>query len=227
MLTNYLILLSIMQILHISPVNSAAEIPQAMQDNAVTYHVVNNVNWPDDYPYCPKVEVALAHDGKNILVHYRVNEQSVRAVADHDNGDVWEDACCELFISPNPSDGIYYNIECNCAGTILLGQGTGRNDRTRAEQEVMSKIDRWTTFPLRSVFEEKPCDGEWQLALRIPAECLFKHNITDLSGMKVRINVYKCGDKLSTPHFISLFPIDNPTPNFHLPEFFGEAELQK
>ena len=73
MLTNNLILLSIMQILHISPVNSAAEIPQAMQDNAVTYHVVNNVNWPDDYPYCPKVEVALTHDGKNILVHYRVN----------------------------------------------------------------------------------------------------------------------------------------------------------
>ena len=54
---------------YINPVNTAAEIPQAMQDNAVAYHVVNTVNWPETYPYCPKVEVALAHDGKNIFVH--------------------------------------------------------------------------------------------------------------------------------------------------------------
>lgn len=219
-----LVLLS-MIIPYINPVNTAAEIPQAMQDNAVAYHVVNTVNWPETYPYCPKVEVALAHDGKNIFVHYRVTEKSVRAMAGHDNGSVWEDACCELFISPEPADGIYYNIECNCTGTLLLGQGAGREDRTRADQEVMSKIDRWTTLPLKAVFEEKPIDGEWQLALRIPAECLFMHNITDLSGKKVRINVYKCGDELSTPHFLSLFPIDNPTPNFHLPAFFGEAEF--
>lgn len=205
---------------------SAADIPQIMSSHNVTYHVVTNVNWPKEYPYCPKVEVALAHDGKNILVHYRVSEQTVRAAADHDNGSVWEDSCCEFFCMPNPADGIYYNIECNCAGTLLIGAGKGKTDRVHADTEIMEGVDRWTTLPLRTSFEEKALEGEWQLALRIPVESFFMHEIKDLNGTSMLINVYKCGDALKTPHFLSLFPIDNPTPNFHLPAFFGEAKLQ-
>ena len=63
--------------------------------------------------------------------------------------------------------------------------------------------------------------------LVIPAECYFHHQITDLSGMTIRANFYKCGDKLQQPHFLSWNPISTPRPNFHVPQFFGTLELEK
>ena len=38
-------------------------------------------------------------------------------------------------------------------------------------------------------------------------------------------NIYKCGDGLKKPHFISLFPIDTPEPDFHRLESFSCASL--
>ncbi|MBR3471266.1 MAG: hypothetical protein IKH22_01600, partial [Prevotella sp.] len=34
--------------------------------------------------------------------------------------------------------------------------------------------------------------------------------------------VYKCGDCLSVPHYLSLFPITTERPDFHRPEFFQD-----
>ena len=33
-------------------------------------------------------------------------------------------------------------------------------------------------------------------------------------------NIYKCGDLLPQPHFVTLFPIQAPQPDYHRPEFF-------
>ncbi len=41
------------------------------------------------------------------------------------------------------------------------------------------------------------------------------------------VNVYKCGDALKTPHFVSLYPIETPSPDFHRPEFFRELSFEK
>ena len=60
----------------------------------------------------------------------------------------------------------------------------------------------------------------------IPATALFKHSFKNLSGIKVKANLYKCGDHLSKPHFLSWQPIDTPEPNFHVPQFFTELEFQ-
>jgi hypothetical protein len=39
-------------------------------------------------------------------------------------------------------------------------------------------------------------------------------------------NFYKCGDETPEPHFLSWNPIDLPKPNFHVPQFFGQLELE-
>jgi hypothetical protein len=39
------------------------------------------------------------------------------------------------------------------------------------------------------------------------------------------VNLYKCGDKCDTPHFLSWSPIGLPQPDFHCPDFFGEIVL--
>lgn len=202
---------------------TAQEIPALFKENKIIYNKVENVNWPKEFPYRPKMEFAIAHTNDAFLIHYRVEEQSIRAVAQKDNDHVWEDSCAEFFISPT-GDGLYYNIECNCAGTLLLGVGEGRNNRVLAAPEVTKQIDRWTTLG-RTPFETKEQPTAWELALRIPYTAFFRHKIKSLDGCTLKGNVYKCGDNLPAPHFVSWNPIGTPAPDFHCPEFFGEMDV--
>ena len=202
---------------------AAQEIPALLRENKILYNRVENINWPKEFPYCPKMEFGIAHTGEEFLIHYCVEEQSVRAVAQKDNGNVWEDSCAEFFISP-AADGLYYNIECNCAGTLLLGVGEGRNNRQLAVPEITRQIDRWASLG-RTPFDTRNQPTRWELALRIPYTVFFRHNITSLNGLTLKGNFYKCGDKLPVPHFISWNPIGTPTPDFHCPQFFGKLEI--
>ena len=116
----------------------AAEICCLLDEAQVEFVTVDSHCWAAEYPYKPKMEVRVAHNGKQLLVNYRVTEECVRAVAPHDDGNVWEDSCCEFFLSP-VADGSYYNIECNAAGTLLIGFGKGRDDRKRATKDILDR----------------------------------------------------------------------------------------
>lgn len=205
-------------------VASAAEIPAAMLAAGITYTPVENVNWPESYPYKPKMEFALAHTGDALLIHYRVEEQSVRAVALKDQEHIWEDACAEFFIMP-ADDGFYYNLECNCAGKLLIAVGKDRNERKPAPKEVMQGVDRWASLGTEP-FDTRNEPTKWELALRVPITTFFLHKLNGFDGMKARGNVYKCGDNLPVPHFISWSPIKTENPDFHRPEFFGEIVFE-
>ena len=201
-------------------VASAADIPAALLAAGITYTPITNVNWPETFPYKPKVEFAAAHDGDDLLLHYRVEEQSVRAVAKKDHDHIWEDACVEFFIMPT-ADGLYYNIECNCTGKLIVAVGKGRNERQPAPAEVMQKIDRWASLGTEP-FDVREEPTKWEVALRVPISTFFKHKIERFDGLKAKGNAYKCGDNLPVPHFISLNPIKTESPDFHRPEFFGQ-----
>ena len=78
----------------------AVEICRLLDEAKVDFVPVDSHCWADEFPYKPKMEVRAAHNGNQLLVNYRVTEECVRAVAPHDDGNVWEDSCCELFLSP-------------------------------------------------------------------------------------------------------------------------------
>ncbi len=193
-------------------------VPALLDQEKVAFQSVDTVNW-EQFPYRPSVQFRIAHTSDSILLHFKVKEASVRAVAEADNGRVWEDACVEFFSVP-AGDGIYYNLECNCAGTLLVGAGAGREDRKRAPQDVLDKVQRWASLG-RNPFDEQVGDCYWEVALIVPYTTFFLHDITLLDGKSVRANFYKCGDRLQTPHFLSWNPIELEKPNFHCPEFFG------
>lgn len=198
-------------------------VPALMDKEKVTFQPVNTVNW-EAFAYCPDVEFRMAYTQDALLLHFKVREESVRAVAAHDNGPVWEDACVEFFSIP-ADDGVYYNMECNCAGTLLVGAGTGRANRRHAPQEVIDKVKRWSSLG-RNSFEERMGECSWEVALVIPYTTFFLHHITSLEGKHIRANFYKCGDKLHTPHFLSWNPIEVEKPDFHRPEFFGLLKME-
>ena len=91
----------------VSLANVAVEnIPALLDKEKVAFQSINTVNWKA-FPYQPEVQFRIAHTDDAILVHYKVKEASVRAVAAGDNGAVWEDACVEFFSIP-AGDGIYF-----------------------------------------------------------------------------------------------------------------------
>lgn len=201
----------------------ACEVPQLFDKAGIAETKIDTVNWKE-YPYQPDVTFRIAYNSEAIMIHYKVKEKSVRAAAGKDNGPVWEDACVEFFSVP-AGDGIYYNMECNCAGTLLIGAGKGRENRERAPQEALDAVDRWASLG-RESFEEKIGECEWELALVIPFKAFFKHQITSMEGKSIRANFYKCGDKLNTPHFLSWNRIEVEKPDFHLPAFFGTLSFR-
>ena len=146
----------------------AEEVPQLMLTHGVEYQKVACVNWPKEFPYAPKMEVALAHTGDSLLLHYRVEEDCIRAAAEADGGRVWEDSCCEIFLQPSspntqhPSPNTqhptpYFNIECNCAGTLLIGKGEGRHDRQPATAKTLQSANRWSSLMKTAVSGENGC----------------------------------------------------------------------
>lgn len=186
---------------------------------------VNMLNWPLEFSYCPQMKVRMFHDGEHLYVRYDVEEKCTAAKALDDNGPVWEDSCAELFIKPKGSRG-YYNFEASCIGTLLLSHRTSRNeDVVMASDEVLSSVRRIPSLPHR-LMEEKKGDNRWNLTLVIPVSALFADSVKNFDGMKAELNVYKCGDRLSSPHFLSLFAVSTEHPDFHRPEFFREVDFE-
>lgn len=213
-----------MQIQHIAKdIQEACNVPLELDKAGIGFTSIDSVNWPADFPYHPQAGVRMAYTEDSILLHYRVTEDSVRAKYGKDNGNVWTDSCVEFFSIP-AGDGIYYNLECNCIGTILLGAGAERSNRTRASQQVMDTIKRWASLG-RTPFDERIGKQEWEVALIVPFTAFFMHNIQKMTGCTIRANFYKCGDELQQPHFLSWNPIRVEKPNFHLPEYFGEIQF--
>jgi len=187
-------------------------------DSLNTRNQVDEVNWKD-FSYKPDVGFTIAYTGKEILLKYYVTEDWFKAEKTESNQMVCEDSCVEFFVSP-ADDRIYYNLEFNGIGTCLLGSGTGRENSTRADPEIISRIRRKTSVGEKSL-SERNGEFSWTITMAIPLNVFFHHEITELKGRVFRANFYKCGDKLSVPHYVTWNPVATKTPDYHRPEFFG------
>ena len=167
----------------------------------------------------------MFHTGAYLMLRFDVREQWTMARVTEDNGEVWTDSCVEFFIAPDDS-GYYYNFECTCIGRLLVGFRREREHATHATPRVMESILRNPSLGSRP-FPEHEGDNRWSVVLAIPPQALFMHSLTDWSGLKAKVNLYKCGDKLSQPHFLSWKPIETPKPDFHRPDFFEQIKFSK
>ena len=206
----------------------AMEVPQVFAKESVEYHSIDHVNWPGEFPYKPETVVAIAYTEDSILLHFKAKECGLRAYVTDDMGDVWTDACVEFFIAVG-EDEKYYNIECNCLGCILLALGKDRYERQRATFDTVGKIDRWASYSKAQEAGSKDLGDEetmWEIAMRVPFEVFFGHNVTTLREKTLRGNIYKCGGTGKYEHYVSFFPIATTQPDFHRSEYFGTLEFK-
>jgi hypothetical protein len=101
-----------------------------------------------------------------------------------------------------------------------MGSGHGRHDSTRADARIVDGIRRLTSMG-NAPFGEVSGDLQWTITLAIPLETFFHHKTGSLKGKSFRANFYKCGDKLSNPHFVTWNPVGTEKPDYHRPEHFG------
>lgn len=182
-------------------------------------------NWPQAYPYAPRVAFRLFHTGRFLMLRFEVEERYTAARVTQDNGEVWTDSCVEFFIALD--DKGYYNFETTAIGRMLLGYRRSRNEGVEhASAQTLASVRRMTTLP-DEPFEERVGDNRWSVTLAIPSEALFRHALRDWSGVEARMNLYKCGDNLSHPHFLSWRPIRAERPDFHRPEFFEQVKFNR
>jgi hypothetical protein len=187
-------------------------------------HEISTVNW-DGYVNKPAVRFNIGYGESEIYLKYYVTENFVLAEKDSSNESVCEDSCVEFFVSPD-SDGVYYNFEFNPIGTCLLGKGTGRADSKKVDPSYISKIRRMGTMGTKP-FGEKTGQQSWELTIAIPLEAFAGKEIGSLEGKTFKANFYKCGDKLSQPHYLTWNPVGTENPDYHRPEYFGELVFEK
>ena len=81
-----------LQLKHISSSVAASikaiDVPALLDREGIEPQAINQVNWPDTFPYAPQVTFRMAYTDEALLLHYVVKEESVRSVAGQDNGPV-------------------------------------------------------------------------------------------------------------------------------------------
>ncbi len=184
-------------------------------------HPIKHDNW--NYSVDVEAKFGLAYDDAHFYLRYVVKEHHPKAVTTETNGPVWEDSCVEFFITFD--NKVYYNLEFNCIGAIVVGCGANKTERQRVCDTIISSIQ---TFPSLG---SKPVDieytpTEWSIDIIIPKTVFAGADPVLNQGQQFKVNFYKCGDKQKEPHFLSWNAIDNATPNFHLPAFFGNLLLK-
>ena len=177
----------------------------------------------------PKVQAKVAYHGHDIAVIFKVEDRYVRAVEIRNHGRIWEDSCVELFITPsNDIKTGFFNIEMNCCGKFLCCHQITRGvDVIPMQDKDMSRFKVAHTIK-EPVITEITDPVTWCVEYSFPAEIFsaYSNAIMPAPGVIWRANLYKCADLCSRPHWLTWAKVDFPTPNFHLPQFFGELVFE-
>lgn len=175
----------------------------------------------------PATQFRVAYDDRNLYLIFRVQDRYVRAVATHDEGSVWEDSCVEFFFTPGPDPAAgYFNFETNCIGARLWHFHPGpKKDKSISPADLaFAEVAHSLSGPIEP---EVATPLTWTVEYRVPFELIRRYTTVaqPAPGVRWRANFYKCGDKTSHPHFLTWSRVENKTPNFHLPQFFGTLEF--
>jgi len=176
----------------------------------------------------PRTQAKALYDDRYVYVIFRVEDRYVRAVAQEYHGPVWKDSCVEFFFRPGDDLSLgYFNLEVNCGGTALFHyQKVPRENVRIVDMADMQQIEIAHSMP-RIVEPEIIRPTIWTIEYRIPLAVLEKYCkvAQPRRGVIWRANFYKCADETSHPHWLTWSAVDNPTPDFHLPQFFGILEF--
>lgn len=177
----------------------------------------------------PQVQAKMMYDDANVYLIFQVKDRFVKSVMTKINDQVSTDSCVEFFFAPDFEHPLkYFNLEINAGGVPLLYYITKpMSGLTILKDEEISQIEIAHSLP--SVVDPEITEPvTWNIEYRIPLAMLRKYsNVTNPApGVIWKANFYKTGSKTSNPNYLTWSFVDNPRPNFHLPQFFGTLKFQ-
>ncbi len=188
---------------------------------------VKMLNYMGKIPdFKPRAEAKMGYDKDNIYVIFRVKDKFVRSVVQDYNGNVSGDACVEFFFAPDAEyPERYFNLEINAGGTPLMfyiAPPYPKGKFIKLEPKDFEQIEIAHSLP-KLVDPEITDSITWTVEYRIPLSLLekFSYITRPATGVVWKANFYKTASLSSNPHWITWSFVDNPKPNFHLPQFFG------
>lgn len=199
---------------------SATEALNKKLDKSEKHNIEYN---PWNYDFFGEAEFNIAYSDDALLVKFDVTEENILAIYNQPNDPVYKDSCVEFFIALD-GEKAYYNFEFNCKGTCLAGFGESKDERVLLEPRNIRSIKANSVF--KPIIFKGTKMIKWELTLEIPKSVFYFHDIETFKNRLAKLNFFKCGDDLPQPHFLSWKPIKSDTPNFHLPEFFGNAVFE-
>jgi hypothetical protein len=186
---------------------------------------------PEGSDHRPATIVRVLHDGISLHALFAVRDRYVRSRYTQPNDPVCKDSCVEFFVKPLADAG-YFNFEFNAGGTVHASYITDHSRTADGFKEYalldaagLKQVTVIHSLPL-TVDPELTEPTEWKLMVSIPTAIMENKcgELGKFSGKKWAGNFFKCGDDTSHPHWASWSPVT--ALNFHLPECFGELELE-
>jgi hypothetical protein len=175
--------------------------------------------------FMPETQAKLSYDQHHVYGIFKVKDRYVISEETKTNGPVSRDSCVEWFFAPNQDNPLhYFNIEINAGGTILFHHVTvPRKEYRVIDEEDISKITVATSLP-SVISPEITSDTTYTVEFKIPISLLKKYSDVTIpdNGVVWRANFYKTANRNSNPHYITWNKVENPRPDFHLPQYFGK-----
>ncbi len=181
----------------------------------------------------PRTRVLLYAGEEFLHLHFRVEDQYVRAAHRNYQDPVCEDSCVEFFVQPKPDRG-HFNFEMNAGGCLLLYYITDATRTPDGFKKFVKVPWEWakdvrirSSLPL-VVEPEMSEPVTWTLSCDIPVSLLehYVGPLRPLAGQAWRANFFKCGDKTSHPHWAMWSPVREGW-SFHQPVYFGELRFAR
>jgi len=156
---------------------------------------------------------------KGFLLEMECQETDPCRTFTEDNDPVYLDSAMEAFFCFTPGEAApcYLNFEMNANGAMLACYG-----RNRTERIPFSKTQKEDLFCLAQIREHA-----WGIRLTLPLTLItavYPGLVLD-TGSIFTCNFYKIKESENRTHFASFTPIPVPEPDFHLPEYFAQAQI--
>ena len=191
---------------------SPERLPQAWRDLEEWEIACYPWSAPDGYQPKACARVGVYQGDLHVLMY--ALEETIQARETQVGGAVCVDSCLEFFLQPFADDARYLNFEVNPLGTLHLGIGGGRENRSVFNPPPLGIV------PAASEHR----GAWWAVYYAIPSAFLVAQFGRKLDGC-VRANCYTCDESIH-PHFGTLFPVSAPQPDFHRPECFQTIAVE-
>ncbi len=178
---------------------------------------IDNYMWTKDYRPKACGQMALLNDTEFMIQMKAFESDPLRRYTKHEDP-VYKDSAMEAFLNFSPTlRNDYFNFEINANGAMLSEFGEGKK-----RQPVCQLTS------LHASCEAEISQDFWQVVLHIPMSLIKELYEKDSfeKGDIITCNFFKISEEPTIEHYASCAPINNPTPNFHLFEFFQSAIIE-